>query len=659
MAIRNQETKILASKKPLIGETQYLYLTLTWARTSYSIKDRTSQIEIVATLSSNANINWGTTTYSLSTTYPRYDTTGTVEVNISKDSSIEVLRKTCTWEHPVGGGTTPLFIQFGVVDFQETGWYGIKFQDTLDALPEPVYAEITFAPGTFTNESEPTIRYTNSWGEDVEALEMCIASTDNGSTIYIPYREVSKTGTAYTYTFTEVEKNTLINALGTDTAMDVRFYIRTTIYGERYYHSVVRRFMLRGAKPTLSPTVKDVDATTIALTGDSSKFVRYYSDASFTINAEASVGATINHQECTCGGKSLAAASGTITDVESGTFLFTISDTRDNIAYEVIEATLIPYVKLTCNVGVNVGLDGSTSLNIYGNYFNGTFGAKSNILAVSYRYRESGGSWTSWEEAPIVADANTYSGSPTFTIEGFSQYKSYDFEARAVDRLANISSTVEGLTALPMFDWGQNDFNFNVPIYMNNTQVLRRSDGINATVLSSNGYICLRPEGTTDTTGQVEIKKDALLASGLNLTGLAKAMTRRYELPCEVGAGVNYSSVDCNLYLYGNTIRGYLNCVRKENAGEGDIQNEIVCGVTFDSGGKVTGFGAMSFCSGGKGSPATFSMTETTVYPNDGSVDESQVGKGYFNIYLTGASHADTEWQCFFSFPAIIDLNKF
>lgn len=644
-------------KKPLIGSEQTVYVTLTWRRTSYSIRNRTSTIQVYAVLNPvNVAANWGNRYCSIQMTQHDFVETS-VNVNVSKDGSDVIYDNTFTLTHPVGGGALTFTFMY-VLENVDGDRILIPMTGSIDALPEPVYAEITFAPGTFTNESEPTIRYTNSWGEDVESLQVCIAST-SGTTVYAPYRDVSKTGNSYTFIFTDAEKNALINGLGTDTAMDIKFYIKTTIYGIEYRHSVVRRFMLRGAKPTLSPTVKDVDATTIALTGDNSKFVRYYSDASFTINAKASTGATINHQECTCGGKSLAAASGTITDVESGTFLFTISDTRDNIAYEVIEATLIPYVKLTCNVGVNVGLDGSTSLNIYGNYFNGTFGAKSNILAVSYRYRESGGSWTTWEEAPIVADANTYSGSPTFTIAGFSQYKSYDFEARAVDRLANISSTVEGLTALPMFDWGQNDFNFNVPVYMNDVQVLRRSNSVNSTILSSDGTIYLRPEGTTDTTGEVQIDANACRVGGLNLTGLAKAMTRRYELPCEVGAGVNWSVVDCNLYLYGNTIRGYLNCVRKENSGTGDIQNEIVCGVTFDSGNKVTGFGQVSFCSGGKGTPATFSMAEAMVYPNDGSVDESQVGKGYFNIYLTSAAQADTEWQCFFCFPAIIDLNKF
>lgn len=50
---------------------------------------------------------------------------------------------------------------------------------------------------------------------------------------------------------------------------------------------------------------------------------------------------------------------------------------------------MIPYIELTLDFAVvNVNVDGEATLNIKGNYFNGNFGAASNILGIQYRYKE-------------------------------------------------------------------------------------------------------------------------------------------------------------------------------------------------------------------------------------------------------------------------------
>lgn len=57
-----------------------------------------------------------------------------------------------------------------------------------------------------------------------------------------------------------------------------------------------------------------------------------------------------------------------------------------------------------------------------------------------------------------------------------------------------------------MFDWGKEDFNVNVPFFMNGNPVLRHSINDNDTVLSaSGGHVYLRPNGADITSGEVRI----------------------------------------------------------------------------------------------------------------------------------------------------------
>lgn len=502
----------------------------------------------------------------------------------------------------------------------------------------------------FTDEDNPTITFNEAdynrrvggtYSIYISKSAYAYISLD-GTTEDIK-RDIPEGTTKLTFNLTTAERQKLINSITKGTSRTVTFGIHTLasdVYieegGTDYYSTVVKTFTIKGAMPTLAPVVKDVNSITKLLTGNENTIVKYFSNVQYEINATASKGATINHQQIACGGKTSTAATGTLYGVESGKFLFTCSDTRDNIASQVIEKNFIDYTKLTCNVAKkDMTASGSLTLSISGNYFNGSFGAMANVIDLQYRVKVDGGEYGAWMPVTATLNGNTYKATLNLTVPSYKS--TYTYQAVAADRLDYVESEECVVKFLPVFDWGESDFNFNIPVNYTDTDT-NTSYSITDTVKAFDG-----------------VELDNLQY----LNGLTKALTKRYELPCEVGAGLDFSSVECNLYLYGNTIRGYLNCVRKEASGTGDLNNRIVCGVTFDSGGKVVGFGQTSFCSGGKGTVATFSMADTVVYANDGSVDESQVGKGYFNIYLTAAAQSATEWQCFFTFPAIIDLSKY
>ena len=214
------------------------------------------------------------------------------------------------------------------------------------------------------------------------------------------------------------------------------------------------------SKPTLNPTVVDVNTTTTALTGDSSKFIKYYSNASVSTGASARNSATLKSQKITCGAKSISSASGTINAVESGSFTFSATDSRGYPTTQTVNKTLIEYIKLTCSLNAGAPTTaGVATLKISGNYWGGTFGAVANTLTVQYRYKTQGGSYGDWTTVSATKSNNTYNA--TATISGLDYQTTYVFQARAVDKLATINTDEQARRTTPIFDWSKDDFRVN------------------------------------------------------------------------------------------------------------------------------------------------------------------------------------------------------
>lgn len=215
-------------------------------------------------------------------------------------------------------------------------------------------------------------------------------------------------------------------------------------------------------KPTLSPTVKDTNTTTKALTGDENKFVKYYSNANFSFGASAKNSASISSYLITAGGKTANSSSGTLSEVETGTFVFTVTDSRGFSTSSTLNKTLINYVKLTCSMTVsNPTADGKCTLTITGNYFNGSFGTTANTLTVQYK-KDSG----AWTNATATKSGGKYTA--TVNLTGLDYTKAYTFQARAVDKLATVATNSKTVKSKPIFDWGASDFHFHVPTYVYN-----------------------------------------------------------------------------------------------------------------------------------------------------------------------------------------------
>ena len=341
--------------------------------------------------------------------------------------------------------------------------YGtITASDTVDLDLIPRQATLTSAEN-FNDDENPSISYSNPAGSAVGALQAAIYSND-GSTAYAAYRNITKTATSYTFNLTTTERNALRNAIPNAKNMKVRFYLKTTISGTSYYSYITKTLTIVNANPKISPTIKDTNSTTLALTGNENTLVRFYSNAAITIGASAIKGATLKSQKASNSGKSFTTASGTLNAVESAVFLFTATDSRGNTTNTTVEKPFIDYVKLTANFKPQITVDGVISFTVSGNYFNGSFGKVSNELNVYYRYKAENGNYGDWVELSANTYSTTYESSVSFTIPNFNYKNTYTFQIKANDKLMSLAEKEYVITALPVFDWSKEDFSFNVPV---------------------------------------------------------------------------------------------------------------------------------------------------------------------------------------------------
>lgn len=442
------------------------YYKLAWERTSYSIANNTSTIKW--TLSAHGgSSSWyaertlkavinGKTVFSKTARKERY--TGTIDTG------------TLTIAHNSDGTKTFSMSLKAAVYTSSVNCTGSGNQ-TLTAIPRQ--ANLTAAPN-FNDEQNPTITYNNPAGNSVTSLDACIAN-DSGSVVYVPYRAVTKTGTSYTFTLTEAERNTLRNACTTAKNMQVRFYLRTIIGGNTYYSTLGKILTITNANPVITAEAYDDMVLSTKLTGDNSKIIKGYNGVYVSMTSSALKGATIVNEYIINNNKIHDITSGTIDNVVNPSFTFYAKDSRGNETKKTITLSMIDYMPLTCNVDGSIVLDSEDSskatltFKVSGNYWNGIFGAFTNGLEFSYSIYDSGGGISygsvAHPELDGMISGNSYS--KTITISNLDYRKSYRVSATVKDAIGTVTSESKTFQAIPIFDWGQNDFNFNVPVSIN------------------------------------------------------------------------------------------------------------------------------------------------------------------------------------------------
>lgn len=203
-------------------------------------------------------------------------------------------------------------------------------------------------------------------------------------------------------------------------------------------------------RPIVSGTVVDVNDATVELTGDDSVMVRYFSEASCAITAEARKSATVSEKKI--GGTVVTGEELTISGIAADSVAFYVKDSRGYTATAKVGFTLIPYVRLTNNAAASRvdATTGVSKLTVKGNYFNGSFGAYQNALHIQYSV--DGGDYV---DAEAIITNNQYE--VNIDIPDLDYRVSHMLSVVVSDLLDSVQNEIKIGKSVPFFYWGLDD----------------------------------------------------------------------------------------------------------------------------------------------------------------------------------------------------------
>lgn len=209
-------------------------------------------------------------------------------------------------------------------------------------------------------------------------------------------------------------------------------------------------------RPAVTGTVEDVDTATVSLTGNDQVVVRYKSDMRCILAAEPKNGASL--VSTSVNGQAVTGET-VLENFEGGDIVFTARDSRGYTATYTIPPDVVPYVILTCNAQVKRTdpTSGNVALTVSGNCFGGSFGVWANELYIDVQ--TDGGAW---QRIPATRVGDSYT--VHYTLTGLDYLRRHTVVVRATDLLANVSKSVTVDKGIPLFDWGEHDFTFHIPV---------------------------------------------------------------------------------------------------------------------------------------------------------------------------------------------------
>ena len=303
-------------------------------------------------------------------------------------------------------------------------------------------------------------------------------------------------------------------------------------------------------KPGISATVVDINDTTKALTGDENKLIRYYSKVRFSLTSSPKNSATTTTRSVVYNGRTFTGGSGNswtdlFSEVVSGSYQFSVTDSRGFTNSKTINKTFIEYVKLTCYMSTtNPTASGECTINITGNYFNGSFGSTNNTLSVQYKIND--GEWTN---ATVTLSGNTYKA--TANITGMDYTRAYSFYARAIDKLATVETPVKYVKAKPIFDWGSDDFHFHVGVVSNESFRIGSDRYLYGTNTDGNPTTIARINPTNNALELGTSTQQTLIKSGENPTWYSGTYSKSYNIWTDKDCGSSADSI-CRTWRFPN-----------------------------------------------------------------------------------------------------------
>ena len=362
------------------------------------------------------------------------------------------------------------------------------------SLPElPTYAVIT-GVGSAMTDSENVVRVI-SYVVPSGTTNIQIGALFSNGTVAIPFVDQPSESGEYIFGFANVDEatkkqiwaNTIDKGLS---STQITFHIKSydPIANKQYDKPAPHATLLTitDYKPTLEPDIWDTNDITRNLTNDEHVLIKYFSDVRYDAGAYAHKGATLSQIQVTNGNNISENFADNFVGIINPEFTFRVWDSRGNVTEAITNLSptnWVDYTKLTCSASTtDMTADGDVGVTISGKYFNSQFGAKgdNNTLRVQCTvvpFRGETKTYT-YENVEPVMNGNSYTHS--FIIPDLSYTNSYTFTVTVTDKLMVATSDSTVVSPDPIFDWGREDFNFNVPVNVNGE--------ITAESIKINGY---------------------------------------------------------------------------------------------------------------------------------------------------------------------------
>lgn len=219
--------------------------------------------------------------------------------------------------------------------------------------------------------------------------------------------------------------------------------------------------------PAVSGTVRDVNEATLALTGSDRVLIQGYSHGKCTLVYDTFWDAT--PQQLRINDVLLAEGQDSLV-IQQIRQLPTVSitDSRGLVDQYTLPATLIPYETPTCKASLTRlhPTDGTARLQVEGRWYSEPLGLSDNSLQVQYRVGDG-----DWQSPPLSVDGGSYTAECTLTDMAYDRV--YTVTVLVSDRLSQVEKRVILKKSTPVFDWGEADFHFHVPVTVDGTLTVK------------------------------------------------------------------------------------------------------------------------------------------------------------------------------------------
>lgn len=426
----------MATSSNFTTSNTYIKYRIVVTENSTSVSDNTSSVNVKVQA---WRTNTGYTTYGSGTCYcningTNYSQSISPSQQITYNSYTELFNKDVTISHNADG-TKTIYVS-AYIDHARFSSNSQGFNVTLSTIPRQ--ANIVSAPN-FYDVDNPTITYSNPAGNisAITSLQACISLT--GAVADVPYRNISKTGTSYTFNLTSAERLTLLNACPNSNTLSVRFIVRTVLSGQTYYSTLIRTMTVKDANPIITgASYQDINSTTTAITNNNQQIIQGQSNVRFNFSRLTALkGSALSKIEITVNAYTVEASLsgsmvsdknvsfGTINSSSNISASIKLTDSRGNSTTQSLNITMLAWSLPTAII----------SLSRKSNYYDETYLKvnadyssldNKNSITIQYQYKETSGS--SWSALASLQDDVQV----TLSLDNT---KSFDFKIIVTDRI--------------------------------------------------------------------------------------------------------------------------------------------------------------------------------------------------------------------------------